>query len=84
VDDSGVFPRDRVAKALKTIYEKNVVGFCNGELGAANGMRPDGTVDTHSVQSEETWTGVTYALAATMISNVSPHSSPLPFLQTFQ
>jgi non-lysosomal glucosylceramidase len=35
-------------------------------------MNPDGTIDTYAVQSEEIWTGVTYALAATMIHNVSP------------
>lgn len=57
VDDGAVFPRAKVMRALQTIYEKNVVNFCNGELGAVNGMKPDGMVDTHSIQSEETWTG---------------------------
>ena len=32
-----------------------------------NGMRPTGIMDTSSPQSEEVWTGVTYALAALMI-----------------
>lgn len=38
-----------------------------GKRGAVNGMLPDGTVDMSSMQSREIWSGVTYALAATMI-----------------
>ena len=38
-----------------------------GTMGAVNGMRPDGVPDTSSVQSNEVWIGVVYALAATMI-----------------
>ena len=34
-------------------------------------MRPSGSVDPCSVQSVEVWTGVTYALAATMIHKVN-------------
>ena len=36
-------------------------------MGAVNGMRPDGTVDTTSEQSAEVWVGTSYALAAFMI-----------------
>lgn len=50
------------------------MGFHNGEIGAANGFivnanNPEkaGHVDTSIIQSEEVWTGVTYALASTMI-----------------
>ncbi|MCI49508.1 non-lysosomal glucosylceramidase-like, partial [Trifolium medium] len=38
-----------------------------GKRGAVNGMLPDGKVDMSSMQSREIWSGVTYALAATMI-----------------
>lgn len=38
-----------------------------GRRGAVNGMLPDGNVDLSSMQSREIWSGVTYALAATMI-----------------
>ena len=69
-DVSKVFPPSNVRRALKTLYEKNVIGICNGEMGAANGVNPDGTLDLFTLQSEEIWTGVTYALAATMIKNV--------------
>jgi non-lysosomal glucosylceramidase len=36
-------------------------------MGAVNGMRPDGTVDQSSEQSQEVWVGTTYALAAFML-----------------
>lgn len=58
--------------ALKTIYENNVLKFCNGELGAVNGFIMDsnskkGRPDFVSMQSEEVWTGVVYGLASTML-----------------
>lgn len=62
-----VIPRDRVETALRTIHRLNVLGFAEGSMGAVNGMRPDGTVDTSSEQSQEVWVGTTYALAAFMI-----------------
>jgi len=67
IPDGEVFPRQHVHTALNTIFKLNVMTFESGTLGAVNGMRPDGTKDVTSVQSEEFWTGVTYALAATMI-----------------
>jgi non-lysosomal glucosylceramidase len=53
--------------ALRVIFEHNVLGFQGGTLGAINGMRPNGKIDTTSMQSQEVWTGVTYALAAAML-----------------
>lgn len=58
---------DRVDRALRTIHEMNVKGFGGGRMGAVNGMRQDGTVDTSSEQSPEVWVGTTYALAAFML-----------------
>ncbi len=58
---------DRVDRALRTIHEMNVERFGGGEMGAVNGMRPDGTVDSSSEQSPEVWVGTTYALAAFML-----------------
>lgn len=49
----------------------NVQGFNGGTMGAVNGMMPDGSLDMYSVQSEEVWTGVTYAVSSLMISYVS-------------
>ena len=60
-------PRERVETALRTIHATNVRGFADGRMGAVNGMRPDGTVDTSSEQSPEVWVGTVYALAAFMI-----------------
>lgn len=71
VDDSEVFPKSNVEKALLTLYEKNVCSFKKGTMGAVNGMNPDGTIDTFTCQSEETWTGVSYALAATLLDQVN-------------
>ncbi|XP_078484409.1 non-lysosomal glucosylceramidase [Ciona intestinalis] len=62
-----VLPDDQVMSSLKTIFSLNVEQYDGGRHGAVNGMRPHGAVDTSSVQSDEVWTGVTYALAATMI-----------------
>lgn len=52
------------------------MSFCNGTMGAVNGWVPNanpdkpGHVDAVTVQSEEVWTGVTFALAATMLQEV--------------
>jgi non-lysosomal glucosylceramidase len=58
---------EQIRSALATIFLTNVKGFDNGQLGAVNGMRPDGTPDETDMQSQEVWGGVTYALAATML-----------------
>jgi non-lysosomal glucosylceramidase len=65
-----VFPKDHVISALKTIFEHNVLPFDGGRMGAINGMRPDGKKDVSSCQSDEFWTGVTYAVAADMMQEV--------------
>jgi non-lysosomal glucosylceramidase len=62
-----LLPADHVETALRTIHENNVLRFGSGRMGAVNGMRPDGSVDTSSEQSSEVWAGTTYALAAFMI-----------------
>ncbi|XP_070541626.1 non-lysosomal glucosylceramidase-like, partial [Ptychodera flava] len=69
-ENDEVFPTNHVRSALRTVYDVNVMSFQQGTMGAVNGMRPDGKVDTTSLQSEEVWTGVTYALAANMIQEV--------------
>ncbi|HET9346057.1 MAG TPA: non-lysosomal glucosylceramidase [Candidatus Limnocylindrales bacterium] len=58
---------ERVTAALRTVFERNVAGFQGGEMGAVNGVRPDGSVDRSSEQSPEVWVGTTYALAAFML-----------------
>jgi len=61
-----IVPVDHSVSALRTIYEYNVLQFMGGEMGAVNGMRPNGRVDTSGEQSQEVWTGTTYGLAALM------------------
>src|SRR3712207_3082922 len=51
---------DRVESALRRVFELNVCAFEGGTMGAVNGMRPDGRVDTSSEQSQEVWVGTTY------------------------
>jgi non-lysosomal glucosylceramidase len=58
---------ERILTTLHTIYESNVLGFGGGDMGAVNGMRPDGHIDESTEQSAESWTGTTYGLAAFMI-----------------
>jgi non-lysosomal glucosylceramidase len=60
---------DRVHLALNKILELNVKRYKEITTfgGAVNGMRPNGEIDHHHVQTKEVWTGVTYLLAATLI-----------------
>lgn len=57
----------KIRSALEMVYDNNVMKVKGGKRGAVNGMLPDGKVDMSSMQSREIWSGVTYALAATMI-----------------
>jgi non-lysosomal glucosylceramidase len=61
-----IVPESHSEQALRTVYEYNVMRFAGGRMGAVNGMRPDGSVDTSSNQSAEVWVGVTYAVASAM------------------
>jgi len=53
--------------ALEKVFDLNVLKVGGGKVGAVNGMRPNGTVDGSAMQSKEIWTGVTYAVASSMI-----------------
>lgn len=66
-DLSPVLQPERVHSMLGEIFRKNVMGIKNGSIGAMNGVRPSGRIDRTSLQSQEVWTGTTYALAANMI-----------------
>nr|XP_014270421.1 non-lysosomal glucosylceramidase isoform X1 [Halyomorpha halys] len=65
--EQNVFNPTYVQQSLQYIYEKNVCCYFGGSQGAVNGMFPDGKIDRSAVQSEEVWTGVTYALASLLI-----------------
>ncbi|KAJ9159051.1 hypothetical protein P3X46_024582 [Hevea brasiliensis] len=62
-----IVDKEKARSALEKIYNYNVLKVKDGKLGAVNGMLPDGRVDLSSMQSREIWSGVTYAVAATMI-----------------
>lgn len=64
---SPIVDEDKAQSALEKVYNFNVLKVKDGKRGAVNGMRPDGKVDMTAMQSREIWTGVTYAVAATMI-----------------
>jgi non-lysosomal glucosylceramidase len=63
-----IVPSDRALSALKTVYDACFLKFCNGEFGAANGVRPDGSPEnpkaTHPL---EVWTGINFGLAAFLV-----------------
>ncbi|XP_024023556.1 non-lysosomal glucosylceramidase [Morus notabilis] len=64
---SPIVDQKKAISALEKIYNYNVLKVKDGRRGAVNGMLPDGRIDTTAMQSREIWSGVTYALAATMI-----------------
>lgn len=66
-DEYQAFPKEKICSALKSVFDLNVMSFAGGQMGAVNGMRPEGVPDRSSVQSDEVWVGVVYGLAATMI-----------------
>jgi len=63
-----IVPREMSLRALHKIYDLNVMKFGNGEMGAVNGIAADGSLIRTNEQVQEVWTGVTYSLAALMMS----------------
>jgi non-lysosomal glucosylceramidase len=64
------FEKEKINSCIETIYEFNVVKYANAMKGAVNGMRPNGSLDITSMQSEEVWVGITCCLSALMIYEV--------------
>jgi non-lysosomal glucosylceramidase len=60
-----VVPNDCASQALATVYDTCFLKFQGGKLGAANGLRPDGSPEkpdaTHPL---EVWTGINFGIAA--------------------
>jgi non-lysosomal glucosylceramidase len=63
-----VVPSDCAHTALKTVYEACFLKFFDGQFGAANGVKPDGSPEnpkaTHPL---EVWTGINFGLAAFLL-----------------
>ena len=64
-----IIPREMQIKALKKIYDFNVLKFAHGSMGAVNGIAPDGSIVETNAQVQEVWTGTTFGLAAFMLSD---------------
>lgn len=62
-----LFDDYKIKSTLQKIFDYNVMKVKGGRMGAVNGIHPNGKVDETCMQSREIWTGVTYAVAATMI-----------------
>jgi non-lysosomal glucosylceramidase len=61
-----IVPPGDVERTLRTIYEKNVLGFGGGVMGAVNGRKADGG-QLRSQQGDEVWAGTSYAFAADLV-----------------
>jgi non-lysosomal glucosylceramidase len=61
-------PKNMRKSALRKVYETNVRKFAHGEMGAINGIGPEGTLLHSNPQVEEVWTGATFAVASHMIA----------------
>jgi non-lysosomal glucosylceramidase len=63
-----IVPRECVKIALNTVYNSCFLKFNHAQLGAANGVKPDGSPEnpdaTHPL---EVWTGINFGLAAFLI-----------------
>lgn len=63
-----VVERQYAESALKKIYDACFLKFHNGELGAANGVKPDGSPENpNATHPLEVWTGINFGLAAFML-----------------
>jgi non-lysosomal glucosylceramidase len=61
-------PKEMRVSALHKVYDTNVRKFAKGEMGAINGIAADGALLHNNPQTEEVWTGATFAVASHMIS----------------
>ena len=60
-----VVAEERALSALRAVKEACFEGFQGGRLGAANGLRRDGTpLDPNGTHPLEVWTGINFGLAA--------------------
>jgi non-lysosomal glucosylceramidase len=64
-----IVPKDMQQKTLKKIFDFNVMKFAKGEMGAVNGIAPDGTIIKSNEQVQEVWGGTTFSVAALMVSD---------------
>jgi non-lysosomal glucosylceramidase len=63
----GIVSEEHATRALRTIYDFNLMKFDNGNIGPVNVMFPNGKVDETYGQTQEVWVGVAWTVAASMI-----------------
>jgi non-lysosomal glucosylceramidase len=61
-------PKAMRVAALRKVYDTNVRRFAKGEMGAVNGVSPEGNPLHTNGQIEEVWTGTTFGVASHMIA----------------
>lgn len=68
LDLDPIVPLDCAKTALETVYRSCFINFQNGQFGAANGVKIDGSPlnpkDTHPL---EVWTGINFGIAAFLV-----------------
>ena len=63
-----IVPNDCISTALTTIYNACFLKFHGSQLGAANGVRPDGSPENpNATHPLEVWTGINFGLAAFLV-----------------
>ncbi len=61
-------PKNMRKSSLHKVYDTNVRRFAHGEMGAINGIGPEGALLHSNDQVVEVWTGATFAVASEMIA----------------
>ena len=61
-------PREMRLSALKRVFDYNVMLFGNGQIGAVNGIGPNGELLDQNPQVTEVWTGTTFGVASHMLT----------------
>src|SRR5258708_3165421 len=62
-----IVPHEMQVKAVRKIFDFNVMKFGHGRMGAVNGMSSDGSVVTN-VEAREVWVGTTLGYAGLLMS----------------
>jgi non-lysosomal glucosylceramidase len=70
-----IVPRAMRRSALQTVFDFNVMKFEGGQMGAVNGMTPEGKTVADNEQVHEVWSGTTLGLAAEMMAEGMPNEA---------
>jgi non-lysosomal glucosylceramidase len=63
-----IVPSDCARTALRSVYDACFLKFHKGQIGAANGVKPDGSPENpNATHPLEVWTGINFGLAAFLV-----------------